>query len=251
MLRNTYTLFMSEVPAVPGPPPPPPPPPSVPQPAGFDFGKPFSYVFDDPRWLQKILVGGLFYLAGFFLIGWFFILGYVAQVTRNVIAGLETPLPEWEDLGEFFSEGARLIGVVLCYVLPLGMIFMFFMVPAILSDATDNEAMRAISGTFAGCLSCLIVPLVLIVTFFMPASLLFAIVEQRFGAAFEFSRIWPFIKNNIGNYLLAIVIYLIARFLASAGIILLCIGIIFTGFWSFLIMAHGFAQAYRFRKVEG
>jgi len=240
---------MSEVPAVPAPPPPPPPAPPAPAVPAFDFGKPFSFVFDDPRWMNKILIGGLFYLAGFLLIGWFFIMGYVARVTRNVIAGMETPLPEWEDVGEFFSEGARLIAVILCYIIPIFVVAMMMMVPAILSDAVDNEAVRTISGGFAGCLSCVIVPLALAVTFFMPASLLFAIVEQRFGAAFEFStRIWPFIKANIGNYLLAIVVYLIARFLAGFGIVLFCIGVIFTGFWSFLIMAHGFAQAYKLRK---
>ena len=86
---------MSEGQAPPPPPnvppptePPPPEPPSAVPPSAvppsnvatrpqFDFGKPFTYVFDDPRWLNKILIGGLFYLAGFFLIGWFFILGYV------------------------------------------------------------------------------------------------------------------------------------------------------------------------------
>src|SRR5687768_15580892 len=77
---NTYTHFMSDTQYI--PPPPPPPPPSMtggtlpPPPAPgtqFDFGKPFTYVFDDPRWLQKILIGGLFYLAGFLIVGWFFI----------------------------------------------------------------------------------------------------------------------------------------------------------------------------------
>jgi hypothetical protein len=239
---------MSEVPAVPAPPPPPPPAPPAAAASGFDFGKPFSFVFDDPRWLQKILIGGLFYLAGFLLIGWFFIMGYVARTTRNVIAGLETPMPEWDDLGEMFSEGVRLIGVIFCYILPLIVIAMMFVVPAILSDAFDNDFLHAVTGGFAGCLACLIVPIALAVTFFLPASLLFAIVEQRFGAAFEYTRIWRFIKNNIGNYLLAIVVYLIARFIAGIGIALLCIGVIFTGFWSFLIMGHGFAQAYRLRK---
>src|SRR5437870_5119108 len=105
---------MSDAQYIPPPPPPPllppslPPPPVAPGTPQFDFAKPFTYVFDDPRWLQKILIGGLFYLAGVVLVGWFFILGYVAQVTRNVIAGMTHPLPEWDDLGSFFSEGLRI-----------------------------------------------------------------------------------------------------------------------------------------------
>jgi hypothetical protein len=240
---------MSEVPdALAPPPPPPPPPPAAPAtPAGpaFDLARPFVYVFEDPQWLQKILIGGLFYLAGILIIGWFFILGYLARVTRNVIAGADVPLPEWDDLGEFFNEGARLIGVALVYILPMVSIAVVFMIPAMFLDAVDNEGAQALGSGFAACVSCLFVPLSLGVMFFMPASLLFAMVERRFGAAFEFARIWPFIKTNIMNYLLAIVVYLIARFIGGFGIILLCVGVVFTGFWSLLIMAHGFAQSYR------
>src|SRR6185503_1108289 len=83
--HNTYTSFMSEVASV--APPPPPPPPVATETPSYDFGKPFSYVFDDPRWVNKILIGGLFYLAGFMIIGWFFVLGYMARTARNVIRG--------------------------------------------------------------------------------------------------------------------------------------------------------------------
>lgn len=231
-------------------PPPPPPPPSTVTPAipgvnQLDFAKPFTYVFDDPRWMQKILIGGLFYLAGFFIIGWFFILGYLARTARNVIADQPNPLPEWDDLGEFFNDGARLIGVVLLYILPIVAIAILMMVPSIAMSSIDNEAAQAFGSGMAGCLWCVMVPLSLAVMIFMPASLLFAAVERRTGAGFDFARIWAFIRNNIGNYLLAVVVYLVARFLGGFGIMLLCVGVIFTGFWSMLITTHAFAQVYR------
>lgn len=232
------------------PPPPPPPPPVTPAAPQFDFGKPFTYVFDDPRWLQKVLIGGLFYLAGFLLIGWFFLLGYMARVIRNVIAGAAVPLPEWDDLGGFFADGLRLVGVGLVYILPPMVLFLSIMIPAGILGGIDNQGAQAIGSTLAGCLSCLFVPLAFAMIFFLPGSLLFAVVEQRFGAAFEFGRIWVFIRANIGNYLLAVVVYLIARFLGGFGIALLCIGVIFTGFWSLLITAHAFAQVYRLSSVR-
>ena len=211
----------------------------------FDFGKPFAYVFEDPQWLQKIAIGGLFYLAGVFIVGWFFVLGYCARVARNVVAGLPRPLPEWEDLGGFFNEGLRLFGVVLTFVLPLIMVAFGMIIPAGILGGIDNDAANVMGSLLSGAMVCLIVPLSLAVTFFMPASLLFAAMEQRYGAAFEFRRIWPFIKANIGNYVLAIVVYLIARFIGGVGIMLLCIGVVFTAFWSFLITTHAFAQVYR------
>lgn len=232
---------MSDVPYLP----PPPEPPSEPAKPQFDFAKPFSYVFDDPDWVTKILIGGLFYIAGFMIIGWFFILGYVARTARNIIAGQERPLPEWENLGDFFNEGLRLFGVMLVVVLPLVALAFLFMIPAGILGSVDNEGVRALGSGLSGCFFCLFFPVTLAVWFFLPAMLLFATVEQRFGAAFEFRRIWPFIKQNIGNYLLGLVVMIIARFIASFGIMLLCIGVVFTGFWSFLITAHGFAQVYR------
>jgi Protein of unknown function (DUF4013) len=234
---------------VPPPPPPPPPPappvtPGVP-PGSFDFGKPFTYVFDDPRWLQKILLGGLFYLASLLLIGLPFLFGYVAQVTRNVAAGHERPLPEWDDLGGFFSEGLRLLGVSVCYFIPFMILIFALVIPAGIADSVDNEGLRSFAGMISGCFSCLMVPLVLLMMFFLPGSLLFAMMEQNFGAAFDFKRIWSLIKNNIGNYLLAFLIYWIAHNLGGIGVILLCVGVIFTGFWSFLITAHAYAQVWR------
>jgi hypothetical protein len=240
---------MSEVYSAP-PPPPPPPPGPPPAPAGpqFDFARPFTYVFDDPRWVQKVLIGGLFYLAGVVIIGWFFVLGYYARVARNIIAGSAMPLPEWDDLGEFFNEGLRLVGVGLVYVLPLiGLVTMVF-VPATLLTTVDNEAAQALGGIISGCLPCLFIPFVLAMIVFMPASLLFAAVEQRLGAAFEFARLWAFIRANAGNYLLAIVVWLIARTIGGVGVFLLCIGVIFTAFWSFLITTHAFAQVYKLAR---
>ncbi|HEX7809267.1 MAG TPA: DUF4013 domain-containing protein [Thermoanaerobaculia bacterium] len=235
---------MSDMQYVPPPPPVPPAPPRTSEPS-FDFAKPFTFVFDDPRWMPKILIGGLFYLAATFIVGWFFMMGYFAQMVRNVIRGDEHPLPEWENLATLFNEGLRLVGVVLCWVLPILLLVCAFIVPMIVFGAADSDEMNMFGSGLAGCMACLIVPLALAVTFFMPASLLFATVEQRFGAAFEFRRIWPFIKANIGNYLLAIVVYLIARMLGGFGVVLLCIGVIFTAFWAFLITGHAFAQVYR------
>lgn len=231
------------------PPPPPPPAPRAPQ-SAFDFAKPFTFVFEDPRWVQKVLIGGLFYLAAFVLVGWFFVLGYVARLTRNVIAGSPRPLPEWDDLGDYFGEGLRLFGVGLVYVLPIIVLVGLLITPAAIMSAIEREDVQAVGGLFASCSTCLIIPIAFALMFFMPASMLRVIAEERFGAAFEFGAIWAFIKANIGNYLLAIVIYIICQhFIAGLGVFLFCIGFVFTAFWSLLISAHAFGQVYRFRRA--
>lgn len=232
------------------PPAPPPPPPPASAPASFDFVKPFAFTFEDPRWINKVLIGGLFYLLAFLIVGIFFIFGYLARLARNVIAGVAHPLPEWDDLGEYFAEGLRLFGVVLLWMLPVFALVAVFIIPSIVASQMDNEALRNISGCMTGAMWCLVFPLSLAVTIFLPAALLVTVVERRFGAAFEFGRIWAFIKANIGDYLLAIVIYFVARFLAGFGIVLLCIGVIFTAFWALLITTYAFAQVYRRAQVR-
>ncbi len=232
------------------PPAPPPPPPPASAPASFDFVKPFAFTFEDPRWINKVLIGGLFYLLAFLIVGIFFIFGYLARLARNVIAGVVHPLPEWDDLGEYFAEGLRLVGVVLLWMLPVFALVAVFIIPSIVASQMDNEALRNISGCMTGAMWCLVFPLSLAITIFLPAALLFTVVERRFGAAFEFGRIWAFIKANIGDYLLAIVIYFVARFLAGFGIVLLCIGVIFTAFWALLITTYAFAQVYRRAQVR-
>jgi hypothetical protein len=74
-------------------------------------------------------------------------------------------------------------------------------------------------------------------------------VEGTFGAAFDFARILRFIRDNAANYALAFVVYLIARFAVSLGLLAFCIGIFFTAFWAMLVATFAFAQAYRMRRI--
>lgn len=238
--------WMSSV-AVPEPPPP--PPPSTPG-ASLDFLRPFTYVFDDPRWLTKVLIGGLFVLASSVLIGVFFILGYCAKLARNVIAGVQYPLPEWDDLGNYFAEGVKLFLVILAYSIPVILIVGVMVIPAIFAGAADNDTARAFAGMSASCIWCAVFPLSLALAAWLPGALTMAVVSQSMGAAFEFGHIWTYIRANVGNYVLAVVIWLVARFAASLGFILLCVGVFFTGFLAYVIGTYAFGVVYRLATVK-
>jgi hypothetical protein len=218
-----------------------------PQQQSFDFAKPFTFAFNDPNWLAKILIGGLFYLAVVVIIGPIFILGYNARLMRNVIAGNPQPLPDWTDLGEYFNEGLRLLGIVLLYSIPIIAVVGIIIQAAITGALShgNNDALNQLSGGFAGCASCLIFPLSIVLALWMPAALTMAVVERRFGAAFEFSRIWAYIRANLANFLLAFVVYYVARFAAGFGLILLCIGVFFTAFWGMVVATYAYAEVYR------
>jgi len=94
------------------------------------------------------------------------------------------------------------------------------------------------------CASCVLSMLSFVITLLLPAALLMVITTRRFGAAFEFGRVFAFISQNIGNYVMALVTELVAYVLSFAGLGLLCVGIFFTSFWGVLVTGYAFANTY-------
>src|SRR5437763_6755918 len=168
----------------------------------YDFLKPLTFVFEDPRWIRMLLMGALFSLASVVLIGIFFVNGYLARLVRNVVDGLERPLPEWTDLGDMFAEGAMLFVAALLYMIPL-FFLVFLMFPFSVLTNIDNPATEILGGGGLVILSLVLMPVGLAVAVWVPAALLHAAVRRDFRAAFEFRVIGSFLKNNALNYVLA------------------------------------------------
>ena len=202
-------------------------------------------MFDDRRWVPKIVLGGVFTLLSTVVAGIPFLLGYAARMTRNIIARDRQPLPEWNDLGEFFGEGLALFAVALIYMLPVSILSILISIPDAIADAVREPAIRDIIHGFVVCASCVLWLLSLLIGSLLPAALMMVIVTRRFGAAFEFNRIAQFLTRNLGNYVIALVIELIAYVISFAGFGLLCVGVIFTWFWAVLVTTYAFASTWR------
>lgn len=208
----------------------------------IDFSRPFTFVFEDPQWLMKIVIGGLFYIAAIFIVGIFFIFGYLGRMTRNIIAGNPRPLPEWDDLGEYFTEGFMLSVVVLVYILPILLIMAALVIPVVLlGNRPDEEALR----TMTSCAFMAVIPLGLFASLVIPAALVRGMAENRPFAGLEVGKVLGFIRGNLINYALAIMIYFLSSFLSQFGVLLLCIGAFFTAFWAQVVSTAAFADAYR------
>ncbi len=221
-------------------------PPATPPKETIDFATAFRFVFDDPAWLRKIAIGALMYLGCFVLIGIFPLMGYLAQLTRNVVAGSPRPLPEWDDIGGYFGEGVKLALAVFTYILPF-VILLFIPIAflAILGEKSDA------AGGFFGCGVLLMMPLFLLLAIWLPAAMTFAMARNDVYQAFNFSEIASFIRKNGRNYTIAFVLHIVGNFISQAGLGVFCVGILFTGFWSALISSWGFAQAYKIGMTSG
>lgn len=224
---------------------PPPAPPAGPPKREFDLGKAFTFSFQDPRWLEKVLIGGLFWIATLLLFGWFFILGYMARIVRNLAAGVDDRLPEWDDLGEMFTEGLKLFIVAFVWYLPIVLVMVPLMIWAIVFDEFGSPRL---SEMFAGCMVLTIVPLALLISFVLPAALVRAAVHRSVGAGLAVGPVFAFVRDNFVNFLLAFIVYLVANFIGQMGIVIFCIGVFFTSFWGMAVAAHAYGQAWAYGK---
>jgi hypothetical protein len=214
----------------------------------LDFGKALRFFFEDPKWVTKIILGGLFAMLSIFVVGGLFVAGYVVGVTRRAARGEARPLPEWDDLGGLFVDGVRATVVYLAHVLPLGVLATLLGLAvggaaSASQDVPDAFRVLAILMVFAGWLLVTVLSLVLLV--YIPAAFTRFVLQDRIGAAFDVRENILFIKRNLANYGLALLTFLAASFLSQFGIILFCVGIFPASFWSSCVLGFVLGEVAR------
>jgi hypothetical protein len=224
-------------------------------PAGLDFAQALRFAFDDPDWIKKILLGGLFSLLGVLIVGVLFVSGYVVRLIRRSAKGEARPLPDWDDLGGLFGDGIPVVGVYLAHVLPVTLVPLFVLfASALVFGGTIGLAERSepVAGALGALLSLVMLGLyavfmlaMLALMLYLPAALVRLALFGRFGAAFEWRENLGFIRRNAGQYLLAIGFYLIASFVAQFGVILCFFGVFPASFWSVCVLAFCLGQVAR------
>jgi hypothetical protein len=80
---------------------------------------------------------------------------------------------------------------------------------------------------------------------YLPAALAGAALRGTIGAGFDWRRTLAFVRANPGNYLLALVVYLVSGLVAQAGFLLCCIGVFPAVFWSHATGAVAIGEAVR------
>ncbi len=226
----------------------------------MDFGKAFTYMFEDPDWLRKVGIGTAVTLVGILftplligLIPLIAVIGYTVDVVRNVMRGDERPLPEWEDWGGFLSRGLKVFGATLVWALPAVLLIIPLAIGSALLD--QSQGAEGVGIAIVVCGSCLLLIWALFVTLLTPAIYARIAATDRFSSAFEFGKMWAFTRDNLGNVIIAIMLVnivagLIAAVIAGVGVIALVIGLVvtipFATLWQYLVQAHLFGQIARY-----
>lgn len=213
----------------------------------MDWGKSFTYIFDDKEWVTKVLIGGI---LGLIPIVNFAVVGYALRVLKNVAEGAEQPLPGWDDFGDYFVKGLVATLGAMVWAIPLIALALF---AGLLSAVTgyDTEAGR-VAAPIVLCIwsmSCLSAVYGLFMGLVLPSAYTHYALSGDFGAFFRFGDIFQYIRANLGNYIIALLLAFVAQFVAGFGVILCCIGVVFTEFWATLVGSHLLGQVYHFRTA--
>jgi hypothetical protein len=235
----------------------------------MDFGKAFVFMFEDPNWLRKLLIGTLLVLAGIIfsvvLVGFIpllMVLGWAQVTLRNVLDGQEHPMPEWHEWGDFLVRGLKLAVALLIWLLPI----LILMIPiglgsALLGNQNAGSAAGAGGGVLIACASCLMLLWGIFVALISPAIYVRLAAFDRFSAAFEVGELWAFTRANIGHVILALILlalvaWIVVPIVGMLGLVVCCVGVLisipFSTLWQYLVTAHLYGQigAYGNRPVR-
>lgn len=86
----------------------------------MDLARAFTYPFDDQEWTPKLLITvviSLIPIVNFAALGW------ALDLIKNMMAGVQNPMPDWNDIGDQFVQrwiaGLLLAVGIFIYYLPL------------------------------------------------------------------------------------------------------------------------------------
>ncbi len=178
----------------------------------MSFWRSFSFMLGQENWIKKVAIGGLLLLVP--IVGWLFVVGYGVRLVRGVAGGSER-LPEWTGWGDLLTQGLFVFVASLIYWIP----------GAILARMGDP-------GTVLSTLWGVVVAVV------FPAAIIRFAVKSDLGAFFDFNEIVGFIRENVSDYIVVLLLILTASTLAGLGLLALGVGVFLTIFWSFLVGGH-------------
>lgn len=75
-------------------------------------------VFEDRDWAGKLAIVAILTLFVPFLLPLILLLGYGAALARNVRAGMQFPLPRWDNYNAYASDGLNLLVACVVYTIP-------------------------------------------------------------------------------------------------------------------------------------
>lgn len=211
----------------------------------MDFGRAFSYVFEDPDWVKKVLLAALISLIP--IVGQLYLVGWSLAVAQRIVQGQrDLPLPDIE-FGEHLGRGFKAAVIGLVYALPAILFATPIWLVPILADplGMDQETIGIVAGIVSLCCGGLILIYSILMALMVPAATGNFLASGRLGAAFNISQVFGLVRAAPGPYLMIILGNIIVGLIAPLGTIACAVGVFATAAYGTLISSHLIGQAYR------
>lgn len=236
----------------------------------MDFGYAVTYVFEDRKWVQKLVVltvlsfissmafaplaipvfiaGGLPFWVYVVLVPMLLIgipalivtLGYMLRIAKNVRGGLPRPLPEWKNMSDKFKDGSAVLLAIFVYNLPLMLI-------GFTNWALIGSVLAALLGGGATFFTiCCTLPLTIVYTAFAWPLLATGVSEYmetgQARALYRFVHLWDALRANtrvVQGWALSAVML---NFALGLLLIIPCLGWLLVAIFGIPVHGHLFGQ---------
>ncbi|MBI3942317.1 MAG: DUF4013 domain-containing protein [Chloroflexi bacterium] len=170
----------------------------------MDIGNIIGRAFRDRDWIVKILIGGVFTIIPFLN---FIPEGFYVDLMRKRAQGDDVDLPGFDNMGDQFVRGLISWLISLVYELPGIVLFGCFGIVSAIAGNSRNGGGNGAALALA--VLCLMLPglvLALIGAILAPAGRLQYAVTGSMATAFQLNTVWAFISQNIGEYIIALLV---------------------------------------------
>ncbi len=211
----------------------------------MQFGKAFSYVFEDKDWFKKLAIMGLISLIP--ILGQIVLVGWMIDIIKKVIRHEPVTLPDL-DFGGQLSRGFSGFVVGLVYALPVIVLSIIqSIVMAVTTGGANNDNTGAVGGVMVAvsiCFGLVYFLYSLVLYFIYPIAYGRLADTGKISDALKFGEVFGLIKKAPGAVFIALLGALVASLIAPLGIIACVVGVLLTLVYSSAITGHLFGQAY-------
>jgi hypothetical protein len=209
----------------------------------MDFGTAFSYAFQDEEWIKKILIGAVLVLTG---IGMIPVLGWMMEIIRRSKDG-DYSLPEWADFGTLFMDGLKAMAIGLIWSIPAAVIGGCIAGGSILASDSSTDVL---GWALVALGTCIALPYSLGMLLLAAPMIGILADTGEFGMALNPVNSFKLFRNNIGGYLITLVVQMFGfPILSSIGSIACGVGAFAAMAYGYSILGNLYGQAYAAAKT--
>ena len=226
----------------------------------MEYGKAFTFVNEDEKWVSKLLIGGVLAYLGGLILPFFILQGYSMEILENVANGSSHPLPEWDDFfGSKLRKGLNIFVIRFVYALPLVLfaccyaIVQISLTSAIAGSSSSQPGASGNASPLGGivaivglCFACFAIIYGILMSLAGDAAVIIYASTGQLNSAFKFREVIAFMQKHISELIVTSLVLIgatLVGFLVSA--VTCFLGAPFVSAWVEYARGHLLGQIYR------